>query len=191
MIRPLLKGFTNFPKEGALVGRLLAAYGELEIDVMNCVGIVTKLNDINDALKTMYRHRGENKRLNNAERLGLPHYTRRGLGGEFSSALGAVRECLLVRNLYSHCQWYDDNTDELAFVNLEEIAKRKAHVKAISDANRFHVTVPFLQDQEAYFQETSRFIHWLNYEYRFLGGEFPNRLIARPAQRPPPPLHMP
>ena len=39
---------------------------------MNCVGIVTKLNDVNDALKTMYRHRGETKRLNKAEQLGLP-----------------------------------------------------------------------------------------------------------------------
>ena len=191
MFRPLLKGFTSFPKEGALVGRLLAAYGELEIDVMNCIGIVTKLNDINDALKAMYRHRGETKRLNNAERQGLPHYASRGLGAEFSAAIGAVRECLKVRNLYSHCQWHDDLSGELAFINLEELAGRKSHVYAISDAPMYHVNVPFLQDQEAYFQETSNFLHWINYEYRFLGGEFPTRLVARPAQRPSPPLYKP
>jgi hypothetical protein len=191
MFSPLLKGFTNFPKEGALVGRILAAYGELEIDIMNCVGIVTKLNDINDALKGMYGKRGETKRLDNAEQLGLPHYTKRGLGTEFSSAIDAARKCLEIRNLYSHCQWHDDNSGELAFVNLEELASRQAHVYAISDAKMYHVTVRFLQDQEAYLHETSRFLQWLNYEYRFLGGEFPTRLVARPAQRPPPPLHKP
>ena len=187
--RPLLNGFENFAEEGTLVGRLLAAYGELELDVMNCVGIVKKLNDIDEALKAMYRHRGETKRLNNAEKLGGSYYSGLGLGTEFAAAIEAVRDCLKIRNLYSHCQWYDDRSGELAFVNLEELARSKGHVAAIKDAKRYHVNVPFLKDQELYFQETSRFLHWLSYEYRFLAKEFPKRLIARPTTRPPPPLY--
>lgn len=171
-----------------MVARLLVAYGELEIDVMNCV---TKINDVNDALKIMYRHRGETKRLRNAEQLGTPRYARHGLETEFAYAINSVRYCLKIRNLYSHCQWYDDRSGELAFADLEELARRKAHVPAIRDAKVYHVDVPFLKTQEDYFQAASHYLHWLVYEVRFLAGEFPNRLIARPAQIQPPPLHRP
>ena len=78
-------------------------------------------------------------------------------------------------------------------MNLEELARRKAHVKAIADAKRYHVTVPFLQDQESYLQETSRFLHWLNFELSVSWVK--NR--AQPAdcnalhKGAPPPLHKP
>jgi hypothetical protein len=31
--------FTKYPKEAAIIGRLLAGYGELEISLMNCVQV--------------------------------------------------------------------------------------------------------------------------------------------------------
>ena len=187
MFTPLLRGFSHFPEEGRIVGRLLAAYGELEIDVMNCVAVGT---DIDTAVKGLYRHRGETRRIDVAERLGGPYYATHKLDGEFAAGICAVRYCLKIRNLYAHCQWCDDNSGELAFVDLEELARRNDAIKDLN-ATRCHVDVAFLKDQEVYFQETAHYLHWLNYESRHLAGELPTRLIVKPSQRTPPPLRRP
>ena len=114
----IMPAFDKFPAEAAIIGRLLAGYGLLEHDLMNCVAIVRK--DLDATLKTMFRARGETQRLDIADALGRPAYRTRNVGTEFEMALSAVRSCLKIRNQYSHCGWYDDRSGQLAFVNLEE-----------------------------------------------------------------------
>jgi hypothetical protein len=48
---------SKFPKEMAVIGRILLDYGELELDLMNCVQ-VARTYDLNGTLKAMFR-RGE------------------------------------------------------------------------------------------------------------------------------------
>ncbi len=43
-----------FPREMAVIGRLLVDYGELELDLMNCVQVARSL-DLNATLKAMFR----------------------------------------------------------------------------------------------------------------------------------------
>jgi hypothetical protein len=49
---------STFPKEMAVIGRILVDYGELEVDLMNCVQVARSF-DLNGTLKAMFRVRGE------------------------------------------------------------------------------------------------------------------------------------
>ncbi|XSC42452.1 hypothetical protein ACF1BQ_029070 [Bradyrhizobium sp. RDT10] len=60
---------STFPNEMAVIGRLLLDYGELELDLMNCVQVARKY-DMNSTLKAMFRIRGEMSRIQIADALG-------------------------------------------------------------------------------------------------------------------------
>lgn len=47
----------TFPKEMAVIGRILLDYGELEVDLMNCVQVARGF-DLNGTLKPMFRSVG-------------------------------------------------------------------------------------------------------------------------------------
>ena len=59
----------TFPKEMAIIGRLLLDYGELELDLMNCVQVARDY-DLNGTLKAMFRVRGETNRVLICRRFG-------------------------------------------------------------------------------------------------------------------------
>ena len=71
----------------------------------------------------MFRVRGETARINVGDALGRQAYDKLGLRTDFELAVSAMRYCLKIRNQYAHCNWYDDRTGRLAFVNVEDIAK--------------------------------------------------------------------
>ena len=54
--------FDKFPTEGAIIGRLLAGYADLEIVPVHCAQVVRE--DLDTVLKTMFRTRGETPRTN-------------------------------------------------------------------------------------------------------------------------------
>ncbi|WP_275190816.1 hypothetical protein [Bradyrhizobium sp. CSA112] len=60
---------STFPNEMAVIGRLLLDYGELELDLMNCVQVARKY-DMNSTLKAMFRIWGEMSRIQIADALG-------------------------------------------------------------------------------------------------------------------------
>ena len=66
---------SRFPKEMAVIGRLLVDYGDLELDLMNAVQVMRKY-DLNSTLKTMFRVRGETNRIDIADGLGAFHIAR-------------------------------------------------------------------------------------------------------------------
>ena len=149
---PILAAFQDFPDEASIIGLMLAGYADLEIVLMNCVKAVR--GDLDLALKAMFRGRGNAQRIDIADALARQPYHVLGVGAAFERAVGAVRHCLRIRNLYAHCTWWDDNSGQLAFANLEELAKENAVIKDLHGLTVDHVSMPHLQAQLSYFEYT-------------------------------------
>jgi len=181
----VLEAFLRFPDEASLIGRMLAGYADLEIDLMHCVQVVRE--DLDTALKAMFRVRGETARIDVADAFGRQHYRDLGLGTQFEMAIGAVRYCLHIRNQYAHCIWWDDNSGQLAFANLEELAKENARVTDLRGVRTRHVDVPLLNNQLEYFEYADSLLVWTNYEGRARAGKptEPNLMAPQQRQRPP------
>lgn len=184
----ILRAFLTFKEEAALIGRMLAGYADLEIDLMHCAQVVR--DDFDTVLKVMFRARGETQRIDVADAFGRQHYRDLDLGAQFEMAIGAVRYCLRIRNQYAHCVWWDDNSGKLAFANLEEVAKENTLLTDLDGLTTHHVDVPHLQAQLAYFDYADNLLVWANYEGRARANKptIPNRVA--PAQLAPPPLYI-
>jgi hypothetical protein len=57
----ILPAFDRFLKEAAILGRILAGYGELEYDLATAMG--SALNDDDLAFRLLFRNRGEEQRI--------------------------------------------------------------------------------------------------------------------------------
>jgi hypothetical protein len=185
----VMPAFRRFPEEAAVIGRLLAGYAELEIDLLHCVSVAR--DDFDATLKAMFRIRGETARINVADALGRQLYHRLGLGTDFEMAVSAMRYCLKIRNQYAHCNWYDDNTGRLAFVNVEEIANENQPISGFEGLTRHYIDVPTLAEQEQYFGYTDALLTYANYEGRFRVGKLQRNVFSKPAQINQPRLHIP
>jgi hypothetical protein len=138
---------------------------------MNCAKAVR--GDLDLALKTMFRGRGNSQRIDLAVAIARRAYDELGLGAEFDSAIAAVHICLRIRNLYAHCTWWNDNSGELAFANLEELAKLNVVVTDLRGLTVNHVNVAHLQSQFNYFEYADNMLLGVLQEG--------NRRAARPA----------
>jgi hypothetical protein len=185
----MLSAFHHFPKEGAAVGRMLAAYSDLEIGLMNAVQVARK--DFDSVFKTMYRTRGETQRLDIGDALGRQIYAEQKLGTEFSMAVGAVRHCLRIRNQYSHCIWWNDNSGRLALADLETIAVSSEKVNDLLNLETRYVDMPLLIEQEAYFNHADDLLTWVNFERRARIGDLKRPpVFEKPKQLKRPALHI-
>jgi hypothetical protein len=114
----------TFPREMAVISRLLIDYGELELDLVNCVQVARSF-DLNATLKAMFRVRGETNRIDIADGLGRAAYVAVNLTAEFDAMIAALKHCLRIRNKYAHAYWHDPNMGKnLCYVSLEELAGR-------------------------------------------------------------------
>ncbi len=170
------QAFTKFQDEGMIVGRLLAGYADLELDLFHCVNVVR--DDFDTVFKAFVKTRGETHRTDMADIFGGQYYHKLEIGTQFEMAIGAVRYCLKIRNQYSHCTWWDDNSGNLAFANLEEIAKNNTLVTGLQGLETRHIDVHTLSQQELYFEYTDNLLTWVNYEGR--------RRARKPATPPQP-----
>jgi hypothetical protein len=175
-----LPSFEKFHREGAAVGRLLAGYSTLEIDLLNCVHMA--LGDFNTVLKAMFTCRGETKRIDEARRLGLSAYAAVALKADFLSAVVAMRHCLKIRSQYAHWVWWNDNSGQLAFANVEDIAKLEDPVDSLGQLNPHHVTIGLLGEQEAWFVYADKYLAWVNHEGRFRAGKLGGNPIRKPRE---------
>ena len=92
---------SRFPKEMAVIGRLLVDYGDLELDLMNSIQVMRGC-DLNSTLKSMFRVRGETNRIDIADALGRVPYTAVNMTAQFDDVIAAMRQCLRIRNRYAH-----------------------------------------------------------------------------------------
>jgi hypothetical protein len=145
----ILMPFQKFAYEGAAVGRLLAGYTTLEAGLFNCVQVA--LGDFDGVFKAMFTQRRATPRIGVAQSLGLPPYVRLGLDTNFIAAIAAMTHCLKIRNQYAHCTWWDDNTGQLVFANLEELSKVQTQLTDLRQLGVHHVDATLLDEQETYF----------------------------------------
>jgi hypothetical protein len=136
-----MPAFNAFPDDEKIIGRLLTGYTNLEVGLMHCVQIVR--DDFDTVLKAMFRARGESARVDIADAFGRHFYDALGLGTEFAMGIAATRHCLKIRNQYSHCAWWDDRSGNLAFANLEDIAKGNAFLTDLGGFRRVTLTFRF------------------------------------------------
>lgn len=170
--------FDKHPDEGAIVGRLLSGYGELEFGLCHCIG--EAIGNIDTVLKAMFRVRSEKSRLDVADALGRAPYRALQLETPFAEAVSAIHYCRQIRNQFAHSHWYDaDPTGRLGFVSLDEVASEN-RVVDFQNLPVKYVDVALLQGQERYFKFTSDCLSHLNFEASKKAG----RLTTNPFQAP-------
>lgn len=179
MPRSILQPFKKFPNEGAIVGRLLAGYSNIEVGLMHCVQMARGSN-LDVVLKKMFSKRGETRRINEAEKLFVSHHQHHGLLGDFQKTIRLVRFCLKIRNQYAHGVWWDDFSGKLAFANLEELAGKKRQVNDLGKLKAYHVDVALLEAQEACFVYADEYLAWINFEGRFRAGKMKVQPLSKP-----------
>ena len=115
-VEVIIPAFGRYQKEGMIIGRLLAGYGELEIEMCNCVASVGHNSD--DAVKELFGVRGEKRRIEKADSMMRASYLSAGLEPKYVCAIEGIDWCRQVRNQYGHCQWYDTKDEGLCFYKL-------------------------------------------------------------------------
>jgi len=181
--------FRRFPNEGEIIGRLLAGYGSLEFDLAACVAMAR--DDLNMVIKAMFRARGETQRVQIGDAMGRSAYRTLGLESRFAEAIADMLFCLKIRNQYAHCQWHNDNTGRLSFVDMEEIAKPHRLITNLFGLTFHYVTLPLLSEQEVYFEYVKNCIVSLNFDGRKKAGKISNPGPPKPKKVTRPPLHIP
>ena len=115
-----MPAFHRCPREAAIIGRLTAGYGELEYTMAECLGAT--LGDKESAFRTIFRLRTESGRLEAVDALMRPVFAAAQLGSQYAQAIGAIRQCLKIRNELAHCHWADDPRNGLYALNLQTSA---------------------------------------------------------------------
>jgi hypothetical protein len=156
----IMPAFHSYPNEAAVIGRMLAGYGELEVDLCQCVGAV--LGDLNTAIRILYRIRSEDSRLKIGDAVLRPAFASRDLADGYNEMLGAMRWCKRARNQYAHCQWLGEE-EGLFFTTLDKTAKTST---APMRVRFYHIDLPLLKEQEHYFRYTQRWAWYLTAEYQ-------------------------
>lgn len=87
---------------------------------------------------------------------------------------------------YAHCTWWNDNSGQLAFANLENLAKLHVPVQDLHGLDVHHVTVPHLQSQFAYFEHADDLLIVVIQEGNHRAGKPAYQGISIPAAVAPP-----
>ena len=134
--------------EGNAIGRMLAGYGELELEMTLCVAAAIK--DLDGALRKMFCTRGEDRRIKVARsNLKLPAASAK-LEAVTERILGDMEWCKAIRNQYAHCQWFPIPGGDLTFVNFEEVALIIGPIGPLENYKN-KLDLDLLTKQEAYF----------------------------------------
>jgi hypothetical protein len=182
MTRTIMPAFERYPKEAALVGKLLSGYGELEYTLAWAVRWI--INDADVAFRWLYKSRGESQRISTAESLTFAAVRGRKHEGLWREALDNLKHCLKIRNQYAHATWVD-HLKELMFVDLEDIVHQPGPIDP-SALKQKAVRVHSLQKQEAYFCHVADQMTFVCYEFQVEDGSRPNHpwpvpgTVARP-----------
>ena len=184
---PIMPAFDRYPKEAELIGKILAGYGELEFGLCHCVSQAR--NDFDMVLKVMFRARGETQRIQVADAMGRSQFYSLKLGDLFSEAIADLHECRKIRNRYAHCNWHDDLTGGLGFVELEKIAKE--HKPAdLTNLTIKHLNVSILSQQADYFYYLDQCLSYLNFEAQKRQGRIQTQPLPIPKKIPRPPAYI-
>jgi hypothetical protein len=180
--------------EGVIIGRLLAGYGEIELQMCACLIAVEGILEI--PIRKIFVKRGAEGRIKIGKAALEPDFANANLLAELTEALADLDWCRQIRNQYSHCQWYWTTQERLCFVNLEDLAKQPNAISSVM-ANRHPIDVLLLESQENYFWYVKQYSIHLETAYRTWdagrargGRTGPTRLVyPKPAKIPRPSKH--
>jgi hypothetical protein len=167
-------GLDKHPKEAAIIGRLLAGYGELEFALGLCVTAV--IGDIDVMVKVLFRSRGEEARISIADALVRHKFVGTPLYEPYQQAISDMQHCKTIRNQYAHCHFDGQDTDVLRFVDLEKTAKSTTDTVV----KRTPLGLDVLQAQEEFFGFVEWRLFWLSAEYDKAAGKTPIRTVTKP-----------
>jgi hypothetical protein len=184
---PLMSAFLLYPKEAAIIGRLLAGYGELEFVFANCLAVTASPKQA--ALRGYFAIRGEAIRLDIAKNFAHDAFGQVGLANKFLSAYSDMKFCHKARNTYAHCHWQAHTSGGLFYVNLETTAAKGG--KFSFNHQYFHVDVKQLETVEDFFWSTLRRSQYLIEEFRAKTGMGLGHHHEWPAGKARPNLHNP
>lgn len=156
--------FRRFSNEAAIIGRLLAGYGEIDLSFAVCTAQVLAHGNKkhkDTILRAIFRMKTESARVNLADTLIHPKLAEQKLAGDYSYIIGCIKHCLKIRNQFSHCHWADYDGAGLFFTNLEDAAEKKDGF----DYEWLHIDVPLLVEQENLFFHTVECLWNLEKEY--------------------------
>lgn len=181
--------FHRWPKEAAIVGRLLAAFGELEyqIALLASHAMTGTLQPYPPILRALYRLRSTSSRIDAADALARPAFARLKLVEDYSGMLVGVKRCLAIRNQFAHCNWADHERGGLFFVDLQDAAAKDDEW----EHDWFHVDDSLLSQHELFFVETQSWIFYLDHEVLLRMETIKSHAFPRPPALTLPPLHNP
>jgi hypothetical protein len=105
-------------------------------------------------------------------------------------AVGNMRFCCRIRSQYCHCIWHDNQSGNLGFVNLEELAQSNDRVNNLLAVPIHYVDARLLSEQDAYFTYVEESLVFLNSEGRRAQGGT-NRPVPVPKSLARPLLYKP
>lgn len=159
--------FNHFRYESDIIGRMVIEYGELEWVLCLLVRHVT--GDMDVAVKSLYRARGESQRLDIADAL-IRNRINPAIKQIYEETLSHVRACLTIRNRYAHSNWIRAGSDKLAYIDIEELAKRNDPVD-FDHLTHYHLTKELVEDQARFFNDVMQNMTYLNMEIQYLNGD--------------------
>jgi len=130
--------------EGVIIGQLLAGYGELELELADCV--IAAIGNYDAAIKVLFRERGEQKRIERADSMIKAKYEYAGLGASYKQAISDMNWCRCIRNQYAHSHWYYTDAEGLCFVDLEYTAKLSTVIETVME-HRHPIDTSLLERQ--------------------------------------------
>src|SRR4051812_1214624 len=117
----ILLQLDRHPAERDLIGKIILSYGVLEVALMEAVKAALG-GDVYTANRVLFRLKSESNRLEVADALVRPQFSKHELGPAWEEAYGAFKFCKGIRNTYAHSTWISDERGVLRFGDLEKAA---------------------------------------------------------------------
>jgi hypothetical protein len=180
----LLIEFTGLPKEKALIGEMVMAYGEIEFGLVSIITFIFD-GDGERAARVLFRVNGEGPRLAVADAIIRPELAKIGLAGKWDNAYGAAKHCKNIRNQYAHCHWQNHLPLGLSFMNLDAMASGRGDNLTVTFEP---IDLALIESQHQYFDYTTKLLYFLAGAYQVKRGRLPTHDYEFPKSIPPPPL---
>ena len=182
----IMPAFMVHPDEAAVIGRLLAGYGESEYYMAMCARNASDEPDI--VFRTIFRVRGEEQRILIADALMREKYIDIGLEDSYRNTIAGMYWCKNLRNQYAHCHWATHSQLGLRFTNMGSAAKKNDRPMMLTIHG---VDLPLLGTQEEFFAHMNELFWYLDHEYQLRAGKLSSHTFALPPAKQPPPQYNP
>ena len=160
--------FDHFKQEGDLIGRMILEYGELEWMLCLLAGHV--LDDLDTAIKALYRARGELQRMDIADALIRQRIDDEKLRHTYEQTFAHMAACKKLRNQYAHTNWIHAGSNKLCYVAIEEVAKANERIE-MDRMTLYHLDLITVKDQARFFNEVMQNMTYLNMEVQHALGK--------------------